>query len=70
MIGCVAHPFARWLYALFLALDACFKLKNRDRKIEDPELGSGTGYFVDEVEYQAHLERYVDEPEVSTNSAD
>ncbi|EIN09249.1 hypothetical protein PUNSTDRAFT_134412 [Punctularia strigosozonata HHB-11173 SS5] len=53
----------QWLYALFLALDACFKLKNRDRKIDDPELGRGTGYFVDEVDYQAHLERYVEEPE-------
>ncbi|EIN03594.1 hypothetical protein PUNSTDRAFT_78016, partial [Punctularia strigosozonata HHB-11173 SS5] len=56
-------PEKKWLYALFLALDACFKMKNRDRKIDDPELGGGTGYFVDEAEYQAHLKRYVEEPE-------
>lgn len=54
----------RWIYTLFIALDACFRLKNKDRKIKDPEMGSGWGYFVEEESYKQHIESYVEIEEV------
>ncbi|EIN05220.1 hypothetical protein PUNSTDRAFT_75047 [Punctularia strigosozonata HHB-11173 SS5] len=63
-------PEQRWIYALFLAIDACFRLKNKDRKINDPELGSGWAYYVAEQPYKQHIESYVGEEEVNPcNSA-
>ncbi|KAJ6460704.1 hypothetical protein C8R47DRAFT_1226206 [Mycena vitilis] len=61
-------PKYRFLYALLLALDANFRLKNRLRKNEhqDPSLGSGWGYFVEEKGYKDHLRNYVAEKDVST----
>ncbi|EIN06131.1 hypothetical protein PUNSTDRAFT_73381, partial [Punctularia strigosozonata HHB-11173 SS5] len=53
-----------WIYTLFLAIDACFHLKNKDKKIDDPELGSGWGYFVEEEPYMQHLKSYVEVEEV------
>ncbi|EIN09881.1 hypothetical protein PUNSTDRAFT_36825, partial [Punctularia strigosozonata HHB-11173 SS5] len=55
----------RWIYTLFLALDACFRLKNKDRKIKDPELGSGWGYCVAEEPYKQHLKSYVEVEETT-----
>jgi hypothetical protein len=59
----------RWLYCLFLAIDANFRLKLKARGIKDPELGSGLAYFVDTVKFQQHLKQHVDEQEVSTSVA-
>ncbi|KAF7305707.1 CxC2 domain-containing protein [Mycena chlorophos] len=58
----------RFLYALLLALDANFRLKNRIRANEhqDPSLGSGWGYFVEDEDYKEHLSDYVAEVDVST----
>lgn len=53
-----------FLYTLFLAVDANFKLKGKDRQIKDIELLPGQGAFVEETEYQEHLKAYVEEPEV------
>jgi len=36
-------------------MDACFKLKLKDRGFDDPDLGTGLAYFVEEVAYQEHL---------------
>jgi hypothetical protein len=47
--------YHRWIYALFLAIDACFRLKLKDRGIDDARLGSGWSYFVNNEEYHAHL---------------
>jgi hypothetical protein len=55
----------RWLYALILAMDANFKLKCKDRGINDVELAPGWAYFVEQNRYMAHLKDHVDEPEVS-----
>lgn len=52
------------MYAQFIALDANFKLKLRNRKINDPELGSGWSYFVEESAYANHVKGNVDEEEV------
>jgi hypothetical protein len=54
-----------FLYTLFLAIDANFKLKGKDRGIDDIELAPGWGCFVEEKRYQEHLAQYVDQPEVS-----
>lgn len=55
----------RWLYSLFIAMDANFRLKLKTRGIKDPELGSGLAYFVNATKLEAHLKNYVDEREVS-----
>ncbi|EIN05248.1 hypothetical protein PUNSTDRAFT_75081, partial [Punctularia strigosozonata HHB-11173 SS5] len=44
-----------WLYTQFIGVDACFKLKLRDRGFQDPALGDGLAYFVSDVQYKHHL---------------
>jgi len=56
----------RWLYSLFIAIDANFRLKLKTRGIKDPELGSGLAYFVNSTKFEAHLKDHVNEDEVST----
>ncbi|KAF8213240.1 hypothetical protein K438DRAFT_1956654 [Mycena galopus ATCC 62051] len=62
------EPKYRFLYALLLVMDANFRLKNRLRANEhqDPSLGSGLGYFVEEKAYKAHVKNYVAEKDVSS----
>ena len=55
----------RWLYSLFIAIDANFRLKLKTRGINDPELGSGLAYFVNAPKFEAHLKSHVEEEEVS-----
>ena len=55
---------SRWIYAQFIALDANFKLKLKNRKINDPELGSGWSYFVENSAYTRHVESNPHEREV------
>ena len=50
--------YFRFLYTLFLAMDANFKLKSKDRGIEDIELSAGGGCFVETEPYEKHLEEY------------
>lgn len=57
----------RWLYCLFLAIDANFRLKLKTRGIKDPELGSGLAYFVNTVKFQEHLKNHVHDNEVSSS---
>jgi hypothetical protein len=52
------------LYTLFLAVDANFKLKGKERGIEDFELDPGWGSYVQNERYKAHVKEYVDQPEV------
>ncbi|KAF7299242.1 CxC2 domain-containing protein [Mycena indigotica] len=61
-------PNDEFLYSLMLALDTNFRLKNRIRANErqDPSLGSGWGYFVDDEPYREHLRDYVAEEDIST----
>ncbi|RDX40776.1 hypothetical protein OH76DRAFT_1489992 [Lentinus brumalis] len=47
----------RWLYTLFLMLDANFRAKCKARGLDPFELGPGWSYFVEETGYQAHLKR-------------
>ncbi|KAM6497206.1 hypothetical protein JOM56_007679 [Amanita muscaria] len=55
-----------YLYTLYLAVDANFKLKGKDRGITDAELAPGWASFVEELSYQEHLKNYVDQPEINT----
>jgi hypothetical protein len=62
MILCIASllysPISvvvRWKNTLFLGIDACFKLKLKDRGFNDPDLSTGLAYMVNEELYQAHL---------------
>lgn len=49
--------FIRWKYALFIAIDANFRLKRKAVSSEnvDPSLNAGWGYFVEEAAYKAYL---------------
>ncbi|KAH6893986.1 hypothetical protein BKA70DRAFT_1320196 [Coprinopsis sp. MPI-PUGE-AT-0042] len=55
-----------FLYTIFLAVDANFKLKAKDRKINDVELMPGWGCFVEESEYQGYLNDYIGDKEINT----
>ncbi|KAH0826244.1 hypothetical protein J3R83DRAFT_5708 [Lanmaoa asiatica] len=47
----------QWLYALFVAIDANFRLKRRavSKDDVDPSLSQGWGYFVEELSYKLYL---------------
>lgn len=45
-------------------MDANFKLKGKDRGINDPELAPGWASFVEESRFQEHLKNYVGQSEV------
>lgn len=49
----------------FLAVDANFRLRLKAWGINDPELGSGWAYFVEESEYAAHVKRNMEDKDVS-----
>ena len=57
--------FYRFLYILYISVDANFKLKGKDRGLDDVELMPGWGPFVEESAYQTFISNYVDQPEVS-----
>ena len=46
-----------WKSTLIIALDACFKLKLKDRSFNDPDLGTGLAYMVGEEKYKSHITR-------------
>ena len=56
-----------FLYTLFLAIDANFRLKRRavSNEERDPALISGQGYFVEDKTYREHLTKFVKQEEVS-----
>ncbi|KAJ6484517.1 hypothetical protein C8R47DRAFT_1073122 [Mycena vitilis] len=67
------NPVYRFLYFLFLAQDANFRLNNRNVSSEaaDPIFGDGFGYFAKregEDGYKAHIAKHVEEKEMSNCS--
>jgi hypothetical protein len=63
----IYHPYHtqyRFLYTLFLAIDGNFKLKGKERGVEDIELMPGWGAYCPEAEYKSHIANYVDQKEV------
>ncbi|KAJ6513670.1 hypothetical protein C8R47DRAFT_1064378 [Mycena vitilis] len=66
-------PAFQFIYFIFLAVDANFRLSNRNvsSEIADPILGDGLGYFCkrEGVDgYKAHIAKYVNEKEVTSCS--
>ncbi|KAJ6463641.1 hypothetical protein C8R47DRAFT_992530 [Mycena vitilis] len=64
------NPLYQYIYILFLAQDANFRLINRNVSSEaaDPILGDGVGYFArreGEDGYKAHIAKHVDDQEIS-----
>ncbi|KAG6809667.1 hypothetical protein H0H92_015232, partial [Tricholoma furcatifolium] len=57
------------LYALFLGIDANFRLKRKyvSDDTRDPDLGDGFAYFVREKPYKDHLEKFSDYVEPKSN---
>jgi len=55
----------RFLYILYISVDANFKLKGKSHGLKDVELMPGWGPYVEETAYQNFIANYVDEPEVS-----
>ncbi|KAJ6450007.1 hypothetical protein C8R47DRAFT_999048 [Mycena vitilis] len=65
-----APPEHQYLYVLFLALDACFRLKRRmiSSEIKDPGLGTGWSYLMENAPYRHYLQTVTDQKEMSTCS--
>ncbi|KAJ7821058.1 hypothetical protein B0H13DRAFT_1920967 [Mycena leptocephala] len=65
-----ALPGDRALYILFLAMDACFRLKRRmvSSELKDPGLGTGWAYMVESAPYRRYLLGVTDQKEMSTCS--
>jgi hypothetical protein len=55
---------SRFLYALFISMDANFRLTCRNRKLRDVELSPGGAYFVASQPYLDVLSRFGDQKEV------
>lgn len=53
----------RWKNTLILGIDACFKVKLKDRGVQDPDLLTGSAYIVNENLYQSYLSANTDVPE-------
>ena len=54
-----------WLYILYFAMDVNFCLKLRNRGVQnDPELGGGWGYFVNDPDYQVVMATFGDQEKV------
>ncbi|KAJ7198691.1 hypothetical protein C8J57DRAFT_1104953, partial [Mycena rebaudengoi] len=55
----------QFLYALFLAIDANFRLKRKDVSTEekDPGLGPGWAFFCEVKTYMAHVREHWDQPQ-------
>ncbi|TEB25274.1 hypothetical protein FA13DRAFT_1899707 [Coprinellus micaceus] len=55
----------RWLFALFLAIDANFRLRRKDVSSDerDPGLINGYAYIVAEQAYKAYLARFANKPQ-------
>jgi hypothetical protein len=61
----VPDALDRFLYILYIAVDGNFKLKGKERHLNDIELMPGWAAYAPDAEYKAHIANYVDEPEVS-----
>ncbi|KAG6849215.1 hypothetical protein H0H93_010409 [Arthromyces matolae] len=59
----------QWLHALFVGIDANFRLKRKDVSSDecDPDLGRGFAYFVLEEPFKAYLDKFEDEVEPKSN---
>lgn len=59
-----AEKDERWIYGLSLAIDANFRLKLKERKVDDPEFGPGWAYFVNDDDYKEEIQKHPQPKEV------
>ncbi|KAL1698469.1 hypothetical protein EV121DRAFT_284741 [Schizophyllum commune] len=61
-------PARRYLYVLFIALDACFRLKRRkiSNRERDPSLADGGSYMVESGPFEEYIKAADEQTEVST----
>ncbi|KAF7321400.1 hypothetical protein MKEN_00660500 [Mycena kentingensis (nom. inval.)] len=64
----LASPQDQCLYIMFIAIDACFRLKRRlvGSDLRDPGLGTGWAYLVEWEPYRQYLLTVTDQKEIST----
>lgn len=62
-----ASPDVRALYILFIAVDACFRLKRlaKSSEAKDPGLGNGWAYYSDVKPFYEYLKNVTDQKDVS-----
>ncbi|KAJ7823928.1 hypothetical protein B0H13DRAFT_2375773 [Mycena leptocephala] len=60
----------RFIYVLFLAIDACFRMKRGlvSSELKDPGLGTGMAYMVEDGPYRDYLLTVTEQKEISTCS--
>ncbi|KAJ7876897.1 hypothetical protein B0H14DRAFT_2713442, partial [Mycena olivaceomarginata] len=65
-----AGPGDQFLYILFIAIDACFRLKRRliSSELKDPSLAPGWAYMLEAMRYRKYLLTVTDQKEMSTCS--
>ncbi|KAF9491475.1 hypothetical protein BDN71DRAFT_1510315 [Pleurotus eryngii] len=65
-----APPMLKFLYTLFISVDANFRLKNRlrSRELVDPGLHTGLAYFVPQALYKEHILKHVSQNDISSCS--
>ncbi|KAJ3765551.1 hypothetical protein FB446DRAFT_709371 [Lentinula raphanica] len=63
-----APPKKRYLYWIFFAIDACFRLKRRlvSSEARDPDLDVGGSYFTEDSQFREYLREVTDQQEMST----
>ncbi|KAJ3727940.1 hypothetical protein C8R42DRAFT_572663, partial [Lentinula raphanica] len=63
-----APPKKRYLYWIFFAIDACFRLKRRlvSSEARDPDLDVGGSYFTEDGVFREYLRAVTDQNEMST----
>ncbi|KAL0957687.1 hypothetical protein HGRIS_001468 [Hohenbuehelia grisea] len=66
-----APPDQSWLYSLFVGIDGNFRLKRKlvSNEVNDPSLGDGWAYIVEEKAFKDHISGITVEPETSTCSS-
>ncbi|KAJ3751974.1 hypothetical protein EV360DRAFT_75765 [Lentinula raphanica] len=65
-----APPKRRYLYWIFFAIDACFRLKRRlvSSEARDPDLDVGGSYFTEDGQFREYLRAVTDQQEISQMS--
>ncbi|KAJ7096584.1 hypothetical protein B0H15DRAFT_773847, partial [Mycena belliarum] len=60
----------KYLYFIFFAIDACFRLKRRlvSSELKDPGLGTGWAYFTEDAPFRKYLLTVTDQKEMNTCS--
>ncbi|OJT07897.1 hypothetical protein TRAPUB_1209 [Trametes pubescens] len=60
----------KWLYTLFLMIDANFRAKLKDRGLDDYELAPGWSYYVENSKFKAHVDAAGEQTEKNGCSAE